>query len=348
MKKVTIYDIAEKLQVSPATVTRALNNMPKVGEEKRRLIQKTAEEMGYIANRAATLLSRKEVKIDVIIYGSIREFYHDIEEGIDAAYESLRDFNLKINKYVFDKSEYDDAFICEEIRKAGNRGIDGLIIYSVSDTEEIALAIDELFRSGVQVMIVNSDITTIYPHYIVRSDGEMAGRMAAELLDWVVAGGNVCFFKGERNTGVLRHNNFGFEKEVAQRRLNIVGNFYDDGSAEKAMRFFKAFQATGMEIGGIYINSAVSGGICDEMYKCGDLEQYKVVASDVSSGIVKYMREGLVLATIFQNPYKQGHDACERLFKIIAEKETIERVKLISPIILCRSNIEYYSKFISE
>lgn len=46
-RKVTVYQIAEKLGISASTVSRVLNNSSLIGSEKSELIRKTAGEMGY-------------------------------------------------------------------------------------------------------------------------------------------------------------------------------------------------------------------------------------------------------------------------------------------------------------
>lgn len=46
-KRVTVYDIAERLGLSASTVSRVLNNSILISDEKKSLILETAEEMGY-------------------------------------------------------------------------------------------------------------------------------------------------------------------------------------------------------------------------------------------------------------------------------------------------------------
>jgi DNA-binding LacI/PurR family transcriptional regulator len=46
-KRVTVYDLAEKLGVSHATVSLALRNHPSISEKRREQVRKLAEEMGY-------------------------------------------------------------------------------------------------------------------------------------------------------------------------------------------------------------------------------------------------------------------------------------------------------------
>src|SRR6266498_1980185 len=46
-KRVTVYDIAEKLGVSHATVSLALRNHPSISEKRRAQVKRVAGEMGY-------------------------------------------------------------------------------------------------------------------------------------------------------------------------------------------------------------------------------------------------------------------------------------------------------------
>lgn len=70
-KKVTIYDIAAKLRVSPSTVSRALNKSEKVAEDTISMVQETAKAMNYLANVEARELRAKNIGLankNVTIY----------------------------------------------------------------------------------------------------------------------------------------------------------------------------------------------------------------------------------------------------------------------------------------
>ena len=47
MKNITITDLAEELGISPSTVSRALNNSPKISEKRRREINELALKRGF-------------------------------------------------------------------------------------------------------------------------------------------------------------------------------------------------------------------------------------------------------------------------------------------------------------
>ena len=63
---VTIRDIAKKLGLSIAAVSRALGGYPDISEETRQKVIQTTKEMGYVPNRAARQLRRQ--KADAIGY----------------------------------------------------------------------------------------------------------------------------------------------------------------------------------------------------------------------------------------------------------------------------------------
>ena len=53
---VSMKDIARRCGVSVATVSKALNGQPDIGEETRQRIAAVAKEMGYMTNAAARAL----------------------------------------------------------------------------------------------------------------------------------------------------------------------------------------------------------------------------------------------------------------------------------------------------
>lgn len=59
---VTIRDIAKRLNLSIAAVSRALDGYPDISEETRQKVVRTAREMGYVPNQAARQLRRRKAE----------------------------------------------------------------------------------------------------------------------------------------------------------------------------------------------------------------------------------------------------------------------------------------------
>lgn len=84
MRKTTIYDIAKKCSVSPATVSRVLcnSNYP-VSDELRLLVTETAHELNYSPGRASVLMRTKRSKdIGIILPTISNAYYSQLLQGI--------------------------------------------------------------------------------------------------------------------------------------------------------------------------------------------------------------------------------------------------------------------------
>lgn len=85
-EKITIYDIAKKLNTTAATVSRALNNNPRISDATRKLVMETAASMGYKQNKLALALkSGKSNLVGVIVPYIDRSFFASIIRGIEEA-----------------------------------------------------------------------------------------------------------------------------------------------------------------------------------------------------------------------------------------------------------------------
>lgn len=83
-KDITIYDIAQKLDISSATVSRGLNDHPAVNKNTRRKIHEAAKSLGYRHNNfASSLRNQKTNTIGVIVHELNSNFITSVLAGIE-------------------------------------------------------------------------------------------------------------------------------------------------------------------------------------------------------------------------------------------------------------------------
>lgn len=83
-KEVTIYDIALQLDLSSATVSRALKDHPAISKKTRKRIQDTAKELGYRHNNfASNLRKQKTNTIGVMVHELNSNFITSVLAGIE-------------------------------------------------------------------------------------------------------------------------------------------------------------------------------------------------------------------------------------------------------------------------
>jgi LacI family transcriptional regulator len=71
MKPMTLKDLARFLNVSPSTVSRALNNHPDISIEVRNRVQQLAEELQFKPNSFAANFRKKQSKLIAVILPKI-------------------------------------------------------------------------------------------------------------------------------------------------------------------------------------------------------------------------------------------------------------------------------------
>ncbi|WP_128548658.1 LacI family DNA-binding transcriptional regulator [Larkinella soli] len=131
-KEVTIYDIARLLQLSPATVSRALNDHPGISSQTKDIIHSKANEMGYRSNRFASNLRRQRTNtIGVIVPRLDSYFMSTVLAGMEKVANEAN-FNLIISQSLESfRKEIANAKTMFDSR------VDGLLVSLASDTENL-------------------------------------------------------------------------------------------------------------------------------------------------------------------------------------------------------------------
>ncbi|MEC3908253.1 LacI family DNA-binding transcriptional regulator [Tamlana sp. 2201CG12-4] len=132
MKHVTIKDIANKLNLSISSVSRAFNDKYDIKKETKELVLKTAEEMGYIPNPIAKKLSQnKTFNIGVVVPEFINEFYSEV---LIAIQDILVPKGYQI---LIMQSDEDPEQELKNVKTLINNMVDGLIIAPTTGNHEI-------------------------------------------------------------------------------------------------------------------------------------------------------------------------------------------------------------------
>lgn len=209
----TIHDIARKLNIAASTVSRALNNNPIVSESTRRLIERTAQEMGYRPNiMAANFRTRRTNTIGVILPLINRHFFSSVISGIE-------DISYK-NGFAVTISQSNDDFN-KETKIAQNfysNRIDGIIVSLGMATKSYDHL--RLFSEKKVPMVFFDRVTDEIPaHKIVVDDYEGGYRATRHLID--KGGKNIAHIGGPLNLNIYRDRLEGFRNALRDAGLNV-------------------------------------------------------------------------------------------------------------------------------
>jgi LacI family transcriptional regulator len=141
-EKTTIYDIAKELNISAATVSRALNNNPKISKSTCKLVKETAEKLNYKQNKLALALrSGRSNNVGVIVPRVDSNFFASIIRGIE---EELYPHQYNV---IICQTHEDEKREIENINTLLNAQVDGILIsisnMSTENDEVIQRVIDK-------------------------------------------------------------------------------------------------------------------------------------------------------------------------------------------------------------
>lgn len=149
-KKVSIYTISRELGISPATVSRAINNHPAVSAEVRAKVQEMADRYQF----RPRVVSNKVTNICVLIQQieghplDFGAFLSQVMEGM-ALYCSHEE--LEMSLYSASVKELNR---CDLVRELKRRAVDGVVIVRANDqTEYLKQLVDQRFP---YLCVVNS------------------------------------------------------------------------------------------------------------------------------------------------------------------------------------------------
>ena len=342
-KRTTIYDIAAHLGISTATVNRALTGKPRVKEETRELVLKTAAEMGFKPNALARSLARHRLRLAVVGFTSFPEFHEQFLRGARDAGEALQDFNTTVDYFSYDLGATNmpesESFLEETLQHILKDGYDGALILA-RQTETF----HELKKRGVAVATAVNDIDVDLRRFHICYNGFVAGRIAAELIyRWMRDRTRpVAIASGWKDMRIHSTIVDGFQEQAKRMPLNIQSIYYNYDNPQVAYESTSRLLDDVPELGAIYVNSFNSSGVIRAVLERGLGGKVMLVTSDLNEELRGHLASGVVTASIFQNQYEQGRRGLHALYDALANGAAVDDVITIDPRIVLSSNLELF------
>lgn len=147
-KSVGVQDIAEKLKISTSTVSRALNDHPKISQETKDKVLDAARKMGYNPSLPNLMVPDKSDIVALIVPDVETVFYRKIIEGIR---EELGNNNLNLMVFISQKDEKTVEKLQDNCLKMNIQGV----IY-VSYSKNVSLPhLNRLHDSNIPCVLIN-------------------------------------------------------------------------------------------------------------------------------------------------------------------------------------------------
>lgn len=174
---VRLIDIAERLNLTKVSISKALRDHPDIGEKTKKKVQKVAKEMGYRPNLVArSLTSKKSNTIGVIIPKMAHYFFAPVVEGI---YKSANESDYEV---VLGISLENEKLEKQHIESMLDLRVDGLLISiseQTSDLDRFKIVKD----MGINLVFFDRGFTNAGFSYIKVEDRRSAKEGVKYLID---------------------------------------------------------------------------------------------------------------------------------------------------------------------
>ena len=333
-KRTTIRDIAEVLKLSVSTVSRALQDHPRISRETIAAVKSAAESMDYyVHGPAAALRKGHGNNIGVIVPRIDRQLFSNIIGGIE---QVLRTNGF--NTFVYQTQE------SYENEKSGvqamlNAGVEGLLISLSVETIDIK-HIERFSRSGRPVVFFDRCMEDAETSRVMIDDYDAAYKATEHLL----AKGcrKPVYFGGTENLFMYRNRRKGFEQALLDHNFasEDIHVFEDSLTRKKGYETFR----------GLYESKQIPDGLlaASDFSALGSILFMKEFGISVPDDVcvVGFANESFTeimdppLSSVEQFSEEMGRKSAEMMLKRFTGNNPVETVILKSELKIRKSSLK--------
>jgi LacI family transcriptional regulator len=334
-KEVTIQDIAKKLNLTTATVSRALNNHPRISEKTKQAVKELAEKLNYRRNRiASSLRSGKTYIIGVVIPSVDVNFFGSVVHGIESL---ANEYGYNVIIYQTNETE---KFEKKGIETFLSTKVDGVLASIAKNTEDFAHFI-EVKNSGLPLVFFDRVNDALNIPSVVIDDYKGAYYATEHLIQQGykriahVSGPPHLKIVSDRLQGykaALKQHNIAFDKQLV---------FVGDVSVEAGKKAVDYYFNLPHPPDAVF---AVEDFTALGVLKAIKLQKLRVPQE---FGVIGFANEGFgehitpSLSTVDQQSIEMGKEAFKLLIELIEEKGTKKQTKskvVLEPVLIYRQS----------
>jgi LacI family repressor for deo operon, udp, cdd, tsx, nupC, and nupG len=310
----TLKEIAKRLNVSISTVSRALNDHPRIGLQTKERVQELARELGFEPNQKAISLKQKKTFVVGVILPDIHEdFFSEALSGIEIT-------GIENDYTILFGQSYDDEEKEVKVAKAMKRQrVDGIII-SLSKQTRRYEHLEALQKFGIPV--VYFDRVPPYKANKVYCD---LYKGTVEMVGWLYSNGykRIAFINGPDRLQASKERLNGYIEGISKKKMKIDMQLVEKTDLSKestyeAMKKLLSLKKRPQAI--ITFNDYVHmDAVKFAQQQNVQVNKDIVFVSYANLPITSYTAHP-PLVSIEQYPYMQGVKAMELLIRILNEK----------------------------
>lgn len=210
-EKSTIHDIAKKLSITASTVSRALNDHPRISDATKKIVQKAAEQLNYQPNHIAAALRNGKSKIlGIIVPWADRNIFSSAIRGIEEIANSSN-YNVMIcQTYESQKKEV------ATVEALLNARVDGIIVSHGKNTLNFD-HFQKIKERGIPLILFDRSNDELEVSHVVIDDFLGAYKATEHLIQQGCT--RIAHFTNTRKISIYKERLRGYREALINHRL---------------------------------------------------------------------------------------------------------------------------------
>lgn len=350
-KNYGIKEIAEKANVSIATVDRVIHKRGGVARKTEELILKIIEEFDYQPNiLASRLRSNKTYNLSVLIprVSPNTDFWEAPLKGIEKAHKEINQFGVEVNTFFYALS--DKHSFREQARALLHEKPDGVLIAPLFVDESLEL-VSSLAREQIPFLFIDTEIESTSNLSYIGPDIYKTGFVGGQLALYGIGRG-----ENTKEILVVNHtstiNDSHHIKEIERGFIEYIENSVtphpvhvldfqgpDRGNLqEKLINFLD--ENPNIEV--IFVTNSRVFRIA-EVIKDTRFRDIILIGFDYIEENIRYLKEEVIDFLICHKPEEQGYRGVMNLYQHLVLMQSIEKIQYMPIDIITKENYKYYS-----
>ena len=212
-QRVSLKDLAKRLGVSIATVSRALHSNPEIGKEMQNKVKALAKELNYRPNPfAQSLRSEAPKMIGVVVPNLVTHYYAAVLDGIETEARKAGYSVISANSH---ESQADET---RAIDNFNSLHVDGIIACLAQDTTNYS-HFEEISEMGIPLVFFGRTCMSERFSCVTANGDEAAQQATQHLID--TGSRRIAFIGGPNHLDMVRRRKHGYLEALRENRLPI-------------------------------------------------------------------------------------------------------------------------------
>lgn len=211
-KRTTIHDIARALDITAATVSRALQNNPRISDSTRKAVHAKAKEMHYQPNSIASALRKGNSKLIGVLIPTIdRNFFGSVVRGMEEVFNET-----PFNVIICQSNDQQDKEIAN-IKALMEAQVDGILASYAKNTTDFS-HFHTITKQGIPLILFDRVTEELDVDSVIIDDRKISFNAVSHLIEQGCS--RIAHFAGPDTVSIYRNRRLGYEDALLHHGID--------------------------------------------------------------------------------------------------------------------------------